>query len=151
MPLNKRNGNLRRFTKIKSINRNANSLFIGKAMTKLKPLGNLLISLKELVPPLELTGLTSIAQLFLSTSLGPITNVDQLDNLGTQVPPSITRTWLWLILDTHPRLCLLWNRNLFHSFFPRQMWARNLTEIIYLSLPQMVENMRIRIVRKRWT
>src|ERR1700761_9231638 len=74
----KRNGKLKRFSRIESIARNANSLSIGKAMTKSKLLGNPLTPMKEPVPPSEHTGLTPITKLFPSTSLGLITNVGQL-------------------------------------------------------------------------
>src|SRR6201996_2761694 len=74
----KRNGKLKRFSRIESIARNANSLSIGKAMTKSKLLGNPLTPMKEPVPPSEPTGLTPTTKLFPSTSLGLTTNVGQL-------------------------------------------------------------------------
>jgi len=55
-------------------------------MTKSKPLGNHLMSLKQPAPPSELIGLILITKPFPSTSLGPITNVGQLGqsrNLNT--------------------------------------------------------------------
>ena len=78
MPQDKKNGKFKRFSKIESIARNANSLSIGKAMTKSKLLGNPLTPLKEPVPPSEPAGLTPITKPFPSTSIGPITNVGQL-------------------------------------------------------------------------
>ena len=78
MRQDKKNGKLKRFSRIEFIVRNATSLFIGKAMTKSKPRGNLLTYLKEPVPPSEPTGLTPTTKQFSSTSLGLITNVGQL-------------------------------------------------------------------------
>ena len=72
------NGKWKRFSKIEFTERTASFYSSGKAMTKLKLLGNLSMSLKEPVLPLELTGLTTITKPFLSTSPGLIMNAGQL-------------------------------------------------------------------------
>ena len=74
----KQNRNLKRFLRMESIARKANFSFIGKAMTKSKPLGYPLTPLKEPVPLSKPTGLTPITKQFPSTSLGLRTNVSQL-------------------------------------------------------------------------
>ena len=53
-------------------------------MTKSKHLGNLLISLKEPVPPSEPTGLKPITKPFPSTSLRSITKFGQLGQFSDQ-------------------------------------------------------------------
>ena len=129
----KKNEKLKRFSRIESIERNANSLFIGKAMTGSKPLGNLLAPLKEPVPLSEPTGLTIITKPFPSTFLGLITNVGQLGqsrnpimflyhlNLTLtdfgHISKTLTTPKLKLVFPFLPLMKLSWKPNGNHVFF----------------------------------
>ena len=92
----KKNGKWRKFAKIESISRNANSSSTRKAMTKSKQLGNLSMPLKEPVPPSEPTGLKPITKLSPYTSLGHITKFGQLGQFNNQntclYPQNLTLT-----------------------------------------------------------